>query len=59
MNRYMLEEFHADPALRRRLFGEARRERTRAVSAGLAWLYGHLKALFHPRQPGRWIARLG
>ncbi len=59
MNRYMLEEFHNDPALRRRLFGAAHRERSRAVRAGLAWLSAHLKALFHPRLPARWIARLG
>jgi hypothetical protein len=66
MNRYMLEEFHNDPALRRRLFGEARRERTRAVReglahalGGLAWLHARVKALFIPRHPGRWIARLG
>jgi hypothetical protein len=62
MNRYILEEFHSDPALRRRLFGEARHERTRAVRAGLAWLLRQAKArlrpLFHLR-PSRWIERLG
>ena len=62
MNRYMLEEFHSDPALRRRLFGDARRERMRAVRAALAallggfnWLVAHLK----PRRPVHWIERLG
>jgi hypothetical protein len=65
MNRYMMEEFHNDPALRRRLFGEARRERTRTVRAGLAWLLGglaglrkHLAPRIHLR-PSRWLARLG
>ena len=62
MNRYMLEEFHNDPALRLRLFSDARRERMRAVREGLAvllggltWLVAHLK----PRRPARWIERLG
>jgi len=59
MNHYMLEEFHNDPALRRRLFGEAHRERSRAVRAGLAWLYGRTAALLRPRHPARWIERLG
>ena len=62
MNRYMLKEFHNDPALRRRLFESAHRERARAVSAGLAWLIGQVKARLTPRirlRPSRWIARLG
>ena len=58
MNRYIMEEFHNDPALRLRLFGEARRERARAVAKGLAWLGKHLIPRFHLR-PSRWIARLG
>jgi len=62
MNRYVIEEFYQDPALRHRLFGEARRERNRALRAGLAWLLEHAKALVAPRnsvrQP-RWIERLG
>ncbi len=58
MNRYILEEFHNDPALRRRLFAEARRDRARAVQAGLVWLIRHLTPRFHVR-PGRWIERLG
>ena len=59
MNRHMLEEFHNDPALRRRLFGEAHRERNRAVRAGFAWLYARAAALVQPRHPARWIERLG
>ena len=61
MNRYVMEEFYNDPALRRRLFGEAHRERARAVHSGLAWLFKQLKQLaprLHAR-PSRWIARLG
>ena len=62
MNRYILEEFHNDPALRRRLFEEAHRERARAVRAGLAWLRKQLTArltLGIRLHPARWIARLG
>jgi hypothetical protein len=55
MNRYVMEEFYQDPQLRRRLFAEAHRDRARMVSAGLAWLWNHAKALAGPR----WIARLG
>ena len=58
MNRYILEEFHNDPALRRRLFGEARRDRARAVHAGWTWLIRHLTPRT-PLRPGRWIERLG
>ena len=67
MNRFMMEEFHNDPALRSRLFRDARRERTRAIGDGLVWLLGrpawllglakkHLAPHLHP---SRWIARLG
>jgi hypothetical protein len=59
MNYYLLEEFHNDPALRRRLFAEAHRERGRAVRAGLAWLSAQIVARLSPRHPARWIARLG
>ena len=59
MNYAILEEFHNDSDLRRRLFAEAHRERTRAVGAGLAWLGNQLVKLLNPRQPARWIARLG
>ncbi len=66
MNRYMLEEFHNDPALYRRL---AEREQARAFRAafaalrdGLARLSGHLKTRLaaHPRlRPAHLAARLG
>ena len=59
MNYAILEEFHNDSDLRRRLFAEAHRERTRAVRAGLAWLGNQLVTRLKPRQPARWIARLG
>jgi len=66
MNRYMLEEFHNDPALYRRL---AEREQARAISAalaaardGLARLFGKLRSRLaaHSRlRPARWVERLG
>ena len=55
MNRFIMEEFYNDPALVRRLYGEAHRERMRAVREGLAWLVAHLK----PRRQVHWIERLG
>ena len=62
MNTPTLKEFYDDPALRRRLYRAAARERTRAVREGLAhslggvtWLVAHLK----PRRPVHWIERLG
>jgi hypothetical protein len=66
MNRYILEEFHSNPALlRRRLTAEAHRQRAQAVGEAIAWLFGgvgrvfgYVKAHLTPR-PGRWIARLG
>ena len=60
MNRFIMEEFYNDPALGRRLYEATRRERTRAVRAGLARLFGHLKTRLTPRhRPPRWIERLG
>jgi len=60
VNRYILEEFHNDPALRRRLFGNARRERNRSVLAGLKSLRNWLAAHLAPqRDLSRWLARLG
>ncbi len=62
MNRYILEEFHNDPAVRRRLFEKAHRERNRAIRAGLAWLFAQVKVRLAPRiprRPARWLARLG
>ena len=60
MNRYILEEFHNDPALRRRLFSNARRERNRSLRAGLKslrhWLVAHLSPKF---DLSHWLARLG
>jgi hypothetical protein len=66
MNRYMLEEFHNDPALYRRL---AEREQARAIRAAFAALPGALTRLFgnlkarlagHSRpRPAHWAARLG
>ena len=58
MNRYVMEEFHNDPALRRRLFGDARRERARAIRVGLAWLRRHLVPHFSFGR-SHWIERLG
>jgi len=55
-----LEEFHNNPALRRRLFAMARRERAAAIRAGLHWLRERLTTrvrwLTHSPQ---WIGRLG
>ena len=58
MNRYVMEEFYQDPALRRRLFGEARRERARAIREGLDWLRKQLLPRFSFGRP-HWIERLG
>jgi hypothetical protein len=65
MNRYVMEEFHNNPALLQRLMGEAHRNRSRAIGSALgsalAWLLRQLKHLA-PRlhfRPSRWIARLG
>jgi hypothetical protein len=62
VNRYILEEFHNDPALVRRLMGQAHLERSRAIGAGFAWLFRQVKALLVRRggnRPARWIERLG
>ena len=62
MNRTLLEEFHNDPALVRRLMRQAHLERSRAIGAGFAWLLGRLKALLVQRgafRPDRFLARLG
>ena len=58
MNRFIIDEFYRDPALRDRLFAEARRERSRAIRAGLGWLRRRLTPRFdfHPRH---WMERLG
>ncbi|MEK6244440.1 MAG: hypothetical protein AABM33_08040 [Pseudomonadota bacterium] len=60
-----LEAFQNDPALRRRLFETAHRERARAIRDGFAWLLGGfvwLRDCLTPRvhfRPSRWIKRLG
>lgn len=58
MKRDVIDEFYSDPALRRRLFEAAHRERSRALRAGLAWLGRRLVPHFEfgPRQ---WMQRLG
>jgi len=53
-----LEDFQNDPALRRRLFETAHRERSRAIYAGFAWLRDCLTPRFH-FHPARWLNRLG
>lgn len=59
MNTVSLKEFYDDPALRRRLYRAASKERARAVRQGVAWIGAHAAALFAPRRPARWIERLG
>lgn len=59
MNRYMMEEFHNDPALLRKL---AHRERNRAIREAFASLGGYVKTRLASRislRPARWIERLG
>ena len=58
MNRYVMEEFYSDPVLRRRLFGEARLERGRAIRAGFAWLRKQLLPRFSFGRT-HWMERLG
>jgi hypothetical protein len=53
-----LEAFQNDPALRRRLFETAHRERARAMYAGFAWLRDCLTPRIYFR-PSRWLNRLG
>ncbi len=50
------QEFYNDPAMRRRLFAMAQRERAAAIRAGFAWLRDWLSPGLHP---GDWIGRLG
>jgi hypothetical protein len=65
MNRYILEEFHSNPALVRRVYARASRERSRVLyaafrvlHAAFAWLRERLTPRVHLR-PGRWIDGLG
>jgi hypothetical protein len=60
VNRYIVDEFHRDPALRRRLFAHATAERNRALRAGLGWLAARLRAIVPSRLSlPRWTERLG
>lgn len=66
MNRFVMEEFYNSPVLGRRLYEATRRERARAIGAGLAWMFrglvrlsGQAMAHLKPRGPARWLARLG
>jgi hypothetical protein len=56
MNPVTLQDFHNDPALRRRLYAMAQRERAAAIRAGFAWLRDRLAPAQHPVH---WIGRLG
>ena len=56
MNRYIMEEFYQDPALRRRLFERAHRERRRMFVAAFRWLRQRLTPRLHLRDQ---LARLG
>jgi hypothetical protein len=62
MNPITLQEFYDNPALRRRLYRAAARDRALAIRAGIAWLREHagawLLSLVH-RPEGRWLVRLG
>ena len=66
MNRYIMEEFHSNPALlRRRLTTEAHRQRALAVADAIASLFGAIGRVFGyvkarlTARPGGWIERLG
>jgi hypothetical protein len=56
MNPITLQDFYNDPALRRRLYAMAQKERAGAVRAGFAWLR---RRLTPGLAPGQWIGRLG
>ena len=66
VNRYMIDEYHRDPALlRRRLTAQAHLERSKAVGDAIAALFtgtgrvfNHVKSRLTPR-PQRWFERLG
>ena len=66
MNRYMMDEYHRDPALlHRRLTAEAHRQRSIAIGEAIASLFGGIGRVFGyvktrlSARPGHWIARLG
>ena len=56
MNPISLQDFHNDPALRRRLYEMAHRDRIAVIRAGFDWLRDRLSPRLHP---GDWIGRLG
>jgi len=58
MNRFIIDEFYRDPALRRRLFASAHRERSRVLQTGFAWLRRHLVPHFSFGR-AHWLERLG
>mgnify|MGYP001484199188 CR=1 FL=1 len=58
MNRYVIDEFHRNPALYERLVARAHRERAQAIHAGFVWLRKRLAARFD-FHPGHWMERLG
>ena len=65
MNRYVMEEFHSNPALLQRLIEQAHRERAHAIGAGVTKGLAALKRLRRrlvPRfnfRPNHWMERLG
>jgi hypothetical protein len=66
MNRYIMEEFHSNPALlRRRLTTEAHRLRALALADAIGALFGAVGQVFGyvkarlTARPGNWIGRLG
>jgi hypothetical protein len=58
MNRYVIDEFHRNPAVLQALLSNARQERNRSLRAGLAWLRKRLTPRFDFR-PSHWMERLG
>ena len=66
MNRYIMEEFHSNPALlRRRLTTQAHRQRAPAIGDAIESLFGAIGRVFGAlkarltARPGGWIERLG
>ena len=66
MNRYIMEEYFNDPAIGRRLYEQAHRDRALVIAQAFAWLLSTIRSLatqaaahLRPGRPARWIARLG
>ena len=65
MNRYIMEEFHSNPALLEQLIKQAHRERAQAIGAGFKSGLAVLKRAGRrllPRfdfRPSHWMERLG